>query len=177
MGVNDNKYNWNNNIFNEPTTLNVNDPFLLDPSLKEAIQKQQLTNIDNNQSINEGLANKAFIEGATWYAKLHPEQQVNNTSNWFGKDGYIYNGAQAVNALSGLADAYTGLKSLGLAKKEFNFNKNLALTNLANQADLINEQRLKSAKVGLALAGNTLTPDEKQSYLNNVKANNVNGSL
>ena len=81
------------------------------------------------------------------------------------------------NVLSGLINAYIGLKSLGLAKKEFNFNKNLALTNLANQADLINEQRLKSAKVGLALAGNTLTPDEKQSYLNNVKANNVNGSL
>ena len=177
MGANDNKYGWNNNIFNKPISLDAYGALFLSPSLKEAIQKQQLTNIDNNQNTNEGLANKAFREGATWYSKLHPEQQVNNTSNWFGKDGYIYNGAQAVNALSGLANIYTGLKSLGLAKKEFNFNKNLAFTNLANQADLINEQRLKSAKVGLALAGNTMSSAQKQQYLNNVKAHNIKDTL
>ena len=122
-----------------------------------------------------GLANKNFKAGAEWQANLLKTKTPK--TGWFGKGGYIDTGANVFNALSGVANAYTGYKSLGLAQDEFKFNKGLASTNLANQASLINEQRLKAAKVGNALAGGTMTTAQKQNYLNDIKAGNVSGTI
>lgn len=90
--------------------------------------------------------------------------------------GNLKTGAQVVGALSGLAGAYTGLKSLGLAKKQFGFQKAAANRDIANQAKLINEGRLNAANVGLSLAGGTISGAEKAKERERVKAGNVDGS-
>ena len=129
-----------------------------------------------NKNVGKGLAGTVFDKT---YGKGF-QAGANSTTpktGWFGKGGYIDTGANVFNALSGVANAYTGYKSLGLAQDEFKFNKGLASTNLANQASLINEQRLKAAKVGNALAGGTMTTAQKQNYLNDIKAGNVSGTI
>ena len=62
-------------------------------------------------------------------------------------------------------------ENLGLAGDKFamrNYN-----VNLANQADLINEQRLNAANVGLSLAGNTMTDAQKEATRSGIAAGNV----
>jgi len=96
---------------------------------------------------------------------------------WFGQGGYLQTGAQAVNALSGLANAYTGMKMLGLAEDEFDFNKSLASTSVANQADLINQERANAAEVGVTLAGSTMTDADKEAARQKVAAGNVKRTI
>ena len=96
---------------------------------------------------------------------------------WMGKGGYLDTGASVVGALSGLANAYTGYKGLQLAEDEFEFNKALSQTNLANQAKLINEQRLNAGNVGLALAGNTMSEADRTATRNKITAGNVAGKI
>ena len=91
--------------------------------------------------------------------------------------GALQTGLQGVQALSGLASAYTGYKGLGLAEDQFEFQKDLANTNLANQASLVNENRLNSANVGLSLAGTTMNDTQKQAARDRITANNVSGSI
>lgn len=110
---------------------------------------------------------------------LHSQANKNpsSLSKWMGKDGYLSTGANVLGALGSLANAYTGLKGLQLAKDQFAFEKGLAQANLANQADLINEQRLNSTNVGLALAGNTMTNAQKEAVRNKTLAGNVKGTI
>jgi len=91
--------------------------------------------------------------------------------------GALQTGLQGVQALSGLASAYTGYKGLGLAEDQFKFQKDLAQTNLENQAALINENRLNSANVGLGLAGGTISDSQKQAIRDNVTASNVSSRI
>ena len=62
------------------------------------------------------------------------------------KGMYLGNEEQAgilpvgIQALGGLAGAYTGIKQLGLQKDQFNLQKQYAATNLANQAKTVNLQ-------------------------------------
>jgi len=90
---------------------------------------------------------------------------------------YASLGMQGLQTLSNLGSAYTAYKNLGLAEDEFDFNKGLAETNLANQASLINEDRLNSANVGLSLAGSTLSDSQKDAVRNKIKSNNVSGTI
>ena len=94
-------------------------------------------------------------------------------TGWFGKGGYLDSGAQIVNAGSGLMNAWTGVENLGLAKKKFAAEQKYAATNLANQADLTNEQRATSGNVGLALAGGTMNDAQKLAARNKIAAGNV----
>lgn len=45
-----------------------------------------------------------------------------------------------VGTLSDLFNIYSGIRGLNQAEDQFNFNRDLSLTNLANQANLTNEQ-------------------------------------
>ena len=90
---------------------------------------------------------------------------INSTTGWFGKDGYLANGAQVVGALSGLAGAYTGYKNYQLAKDQFDAEQKYAAANLYNQGTLVNNQIENAAKVGQSLAGDTMTADQKAAQL------------
>lgn len=104
--------------------------------------------------------------------------QANNTgTSWWGKDGYLGTAGNVLGGVGSLAQAYMANKALGLAKDQFAFEKGLAQTNLANQADLTNEQRMNRGEVGLALAGNTMDATQKQAYLDNITAGNVKRTI
>lgn len=94
-------------------------------------------------------------------------------SSWLGKDGYLNTGAQVASGLSDLWGAYTGYQGVQQAKDEFEYNKALQNANLANQADLINESRLNSTNVGLALAGSSMNDAQKQAARDTTISNNV----
>lgn len=57
-----------------------------------------------------------------------------SAGEWMGNVG------QALSMLNNLVGGYTSLKQLGLAEKSYNTNRGLMMTNLANQANLTNEQ-------------------------------------
>ena len=88
----------------------------------------------------------------------------------------LKSGLQGVQALSGLANAYVGYKGLGLAQDQFGFQKAAANRNLSNQAKLLNENRLNSTNVGLALAGSTMTGAQRDAARKKTIAGNVDGS-
>ncbi len=50
-----------------------------------------------------------------------------------------------LGGISGAANAFTGFKQLGLAKKQFNWQKDAFNTNLVNQANVINQQLERKA--------------------------------
>lgn len=106
-----------------------------------------------------------------------PTLKQDGKNPWFGQGGYLQTGADVIGALSGLAGAYTGLQNYKLAKDKFGFEKGMALTNLANQGNLINEQRMNAANVGLGLAGSTLSDAQKEAVRNKVTAGNVKTTL
>lgn len=103
--------------------------------------------------------------------KLNPNTSSFGTGSLFGNVG------GALQGLGALANAYTGYKNYQLAKDQFGFEKTLAQTNLANQADLINEQRGKAADVGLALAGSSMSDADKQAARDKITAANVKGTI
>lgn len=83
------------------------------------------------------------------------------------------NFAQGVGSL---AKAWLGFKSLGLSKDQYNFNKKLAQTNLANQANLTNQQlegRYRT-RHNIDPEGTTSAYGSLADYM---KANAVKGSL
>jgi hypothetical protein len=62
-----------------------------------------------------------------------------NTKTGFNLDGFLGSINTGVDIASGLAGIYGMQEGLKQSKKEFNFNKNLANTNLYNQAQLTRE--------------------------------------
>ena len=104
-------------------------------------------------------------------------QAGNTGTNWWGRDGYLSTAGNVFGGIGSLAQAYMANKALGLAKDQIAFEKGLAQTNLANQADLTNEQRMNRGEVGLALAGNTMDATQKQAYLDNITAGNVKRTI
>lgn len=69
--------------------------------------------------------------------------------------------------LSSLASLYGGLKSLGMAQDQFNFQKNLANTNLANSVQSYNTNLTDKATARGVAEGQT--PGQVQSYINSNK--------
>jgi len=93
-----------------------------------------------------------------------------------GMMDYIGTGAQVFNAAAAGMNAYTGYKALGLAKDEFAFKKNATNRDIANQGKLINNNIINSNNVGLALAGNTLTPEQQAASRAAAQSRQVNTS-
>lgn len=109
--------------------------------------------------------------------------------DWFGSNGILSTiGNLGLLGLQG----YTGLKSislankqLGLAKKQFNFEKGLANKNIANQAKTINNayDAAGQAAIGLlggidALTGQSINPSQEtvDKANQNIKNSYVDGS-
>ena len=71
----------------------------------------------------------------------------------------------AAQGIGGLANAYTGYKNYQLAQDQFDSEKKYAGANLYNQGTLVNNQIKNAAEVGQALAGNTMTADQRAAGL------------
>ena len=115
--------------------------------------------------------------GETMFGAPTLSNNSGSTAGWFGQGGYLDMGGQVLGALSSGLAAYTGLQELGLAKDKFDFEKDLARTNIANQAQLTNTALQNRADVGMALAGNTMTPDQRAAEQRKVKASYVSGNI
>ena len=74
-------------------------------------------------------------------------------SSWIGRDGYLSTGASVVNALSGLAGAYTGWKALKLGEEQFDWQKAAANRDLENQGLAYNTALMDRAAIGARLGG------------------------
>ena len=120
--------------------------------------------------LNTDVVNSKPIDVA-WNQNQGPTMtnSQGGSTGWFGQGGYLDMGSQGLAALSGLANAYTGYKGLKLAEDQFAAEKGFANRNLANQAQQYNTGLMNSANVGLALAGSSLTPEQKQAYLQSVE--------
>lgn len=94
----------------------------------------------------------------------------NGTSGGWGD--YAVAAAAGVQGLAGLANAYMANKNLKLAKDMFGFEKATTNRNLANQAQLVNNQIQNAGEVGMSLAGNTMDPNARaarQAQLDTMK--------
>lgn len=69
--------------------------------------------------------------------------------------------SSGANALGNLFNIYAGIKGLNQARDSFNFNRDLATTNLANQANLTNERL--ATRQGSRLRSQGLSPEEVQA--------------
>ena len=115
----------------------------------------------SQDAVDAGMNVPAPADGASWFTQ--------------NKD-MINAGAQGLQALSGLANGYMASKNLKLAKDMFGFEKAATNRNIANQAQLVNNQIQNSGEVGMSLAGNTMDPNARaarQAQLNTMK---VSGS-
>jgi len=95
----------------------------------------------------------------------------------FFSNGNLNTAATGLSALNGLLSAYTGIKGLGLAKDQFNYQKDLSNTNLENSANLTNERLATRQATRLRSAGETdqsvidsAVSDYIQKYGANTKA-------
>ena len=80
-----------------------------------------------------------------------------------GQQGYLIPGLQT---LSGLANAYTGYKALGLAEDQFNFAKNQSNRDFTSQAQTYNTELEDRQRARLSQTGgyDTSTPAGKQAF-------------
>lgn len=86
----------------------------------------------------------------------------------------VSNFANIAQGVGAIADAWLGFQNLGLARDSFNFNRDLAQTNLANQAATINRQ-LEDQFLGRQnLSGNTGRYESLEDYM---RQNAVSGRI
>lgn len=98
-------------------------------------------------------------------------------ASWFTENKDMINaGAQGLQALSGLANGYMASKNLKLAKDMFGFEKAATNRNIANQAQLVNNQIQNSGEVGMSLAGNTMDPNARAARQAQLDTMKVSGS-
>lgn len=93
---------------------------------------------------------------------------ANADAGFFGANGFdIGDFGTTLDAFGSLYGAYTGMNQLELGRDQFNFGKDLALTNLGNQANLTNAELSdrQDRRNRNALAGSGGTPLSTADYL------------
>ena len=131
----------------------------------------------------------ASTQGNPMNKSTTPKFSINHSGTWTpdGQGGfkfqqtngmmdYIGAGAQVFNAAAAGMNAYTGIKSLGLAKDEFGFKVAATNRDVANQGKLVNNDIINSNNVGLMLAGNTLSPEQQAASKAAAQSRQVNTS-
>lgn len=97
-----------------------------------------------------------------------PGQQSSVFGNAFGANGW---GLPAIQGLGGLAQSWLGFKQLGLAKDQFNFQKDAFTQNYNMQAQTMNRQledrqraRLSANPNGYQSVGEYMSKNEVKPY-------------
>ena len=122
-----------------------------------------------------------FMQGISdSYLKQSQMSNKMGNSGGMGFGGYAQVASQGLQVLAGLGNVYNAYQQNKLAKEQFAFQKSLALTNLSNQAKIINNRYDSAANISAQLGGTT--PGESgsaiiESYKKKAKANHVSGSL
>lgn len=88
--------------------------------------------------------------------------------------GGLQTGIGAVQALGGLYGLYQGKKALDLEKEKFGFQKQATAADFASKAKSYNEELNRSGDVGLAIAGSSMTPEQKAAAVAARKQYEVN---
>ena len=98
---------------------------------------------------------------------LYTSDQMKEISNQSGSGGAsgMSTAAGLVGAGASVMSAITGMQNLGLAKKQFEYEKALGNANLYNSGTVTNNAILNQAKVGNALAGDSMTAAQKTASL------------
>ena len=96
---------------------------------------------------------------------------------WTGKDGILGIGAGVLSAGGSVLNALTGMQALGLAKKQFEYEKALGNANLYNSATQVNNAYNQQAAVGNALAGSSITDAQKQASLDAAAAKHLKTTI
>lgn len=129
----------------------------------------------------QGIDNPQHISGMTADGTAYSTFDGGNIGNgatnsdfqWLGEGGALQTGAQVTNALSGLAGAYTGLENLKLAKKSFDFNKQLTNRNLQNQGLAYNTALDDRTRIAQRLGGSTKAESDAAVVANTTKKMNT----
>ena len=121
-----------------------------------------LANLTNSSSMFDGISNSAFGSSSRYNGVDSMYGDIANTnvptpstsSSGFGFNtgtlGVVTGGLQG---LSGLAQAFVGMKNYELAQQQFKYQKGLANRNLANQAKIINNTYDNAAQVAAGMIG------------------------
>lgn len=119
------------------------------------------------------FGDNAFADERTRRSITETGADTGTGIDWFGKDGVVIPG---LNALSNLSNAIVGYQHLGLVKEAFDFNKQLSLTNLANQARTTNADILARERSQLRQRGGNI-PGLEQLAQQRSKDKLVKGTL
>lgn len=76
-----------------------------------------------------------------------------NSWSWLGNNGVLPTAFGGLSALGGLANAYTGLQQLGLARKQFGFAKDAFNAQLGNSITNYGNAAANARRVAYALQG------------------------
>lgn len=84
--------------------------------------------------------------------------------------------AEGVKAATGLANAYLGYKNYGLAKDMFGFQKAATNRSVANQASEYNTGVQNAGEVGMSLAGNSMSANDRAARQAQLDSQKISGS-
>ena len=112
---------------------------------------------------------------------LYTGDQMKDIASKTGAEGGFGNimgmGAGVLSAGGSVLNALTGMQALGLAKKQFEYEKALGNANLYNSATQVNNAYNQQAAVGNALAGSSITDAQKQASLDAATAKHLKTTI
>ncbi len=143
--------------------------------------------------------NKLFLGAGTGTGKV-VQEQPSILDRILGKTSGIFNGGvggllgkigigtkegqvsgkdlgELLSGFGGLYGAYQGGQALDQAKDQFDFQKGIANTNLANQAQTINTQLADRQRARIASTGNNNANNTYESLNSYLKNNQVSGKI
>ena len=151
-----------------------------------------LADLANRGSMFNGIndSNSMFGSSSGYNGVDSMYGDIANTNTSTPSSGFGFNTgtfgavASGLQGLSGLAQAFVGMKNYELAQQQFKYQKGLANRNLANQAKIINNTYDNAAQVaagmlgGKDVSGNYGFTDQAivNDYANKAKEKHVDGS-
>ena len=120
-----------------------------------------LADLTNSNSMFNGIddSNSMFRYPSGYNNADSMYEDIANTNTSTPSSGFGFNTgtfgavASGLQGLSGLAQAFVGMKNYELAQQQFKYQKGLANRNLANQAKIINNTYDNAAQVAAGMIG------------------------
>jgi len=130
--------------------------------------------LNNSPSYDQSLNqfNQNTLSDAGWSGTENP---LDSSGNGFGNNMQTWN--TGLNALTGLGKLYLGYEAMNQQKDQFEFNKDLAQRNLANQAASYNEALGRRARTSSAMQENISPEQAKAEALAYLEQNKVSGKV